>query len=195
MNKFSSKLTNTRSRLLDAEATLQFLNDRENLNNVLDQGCPDVVLGALISQVDNLVSQACEDCELMEKVHNEDFMAELKQSAREARDYLVQSGQAGSQNAGPAAKAKTEKHERQGAAEITKKPFIDPVDDLGMLHSQTKSMLLMMMLYLEQAREGGSELSGLALENYVGQLMRNMEQAEQATQALTEIFKQEACHE
>lgn len=69
---------------------------------------------------------------------------------------------------------------------------MNPVDDLGMIHSQTRSMLLMMLVYLEQAREGGQEMNGLTLENYVGQLISNMEQAEQSTKALTDLFRQEA---
>ena len=53
----------------------------------------------------------------------------------------------------------------------------------------------MLMVYLEQARDGGEELSEIALENYVGQLVTNMEQAEKATQALIDTQKQGPGHE
>lgn len=97
VQKFTDKLEDTRARLLDADTTLHFLNDRENLNNLLDQGCPDVVLGALISHIYNLVGKTCEDLELMIKTHNEDFLAEFKQSVAEARDYTLQRDQEAAQ--------------------------------------------------------------------------------------------------
>lgn len=57
----------------------------------------------------------------------------------------------------------------------------NPLDALSTLHSQTNAMLLMMLVYLEQAREGGEQINSIALENYVGQMKANMEQAEKET--------------
>ncbi|PHQ24169.1 hypothetical protein CLH62_14640 [Marinobacter guineae] len=163
MNKFSSCLTDCRSRLLDAEATLNFLNSRENLNNLLEHDSPDVVIGAMISQAWNLVASASGDCEAMCDTHDDQVTAEIKKTAAEIVNY----------------------QREPTTQESANTQLMNPVDDLGALHSQTRSMLLMMMLYLERAREGGSELSGVALENYVGQLISNVEQAEQATMKLT----------
>ncbi len=84
---FMGRAEGTRARLLDAEATLHFLRDRESLNNILDQGCPDVVLGALISHVYDLVGGACGDLELMIETHSDDFLAEFRKSVAEARDH------------------------------------------------------------------------------------------------------------
>lgn len=63
----------------------------------------------------------------------------------------------------------------------------NPLDTLSTLHSQTDAMLLLMLVYLEQAREGGEQINSIALENYVGQMKSNMEQAEQATMRLVEM--------
>lgn len=181
MNKFSNKLTDTRARLLDAEATLHFLNNRENLNNLLDEGCPDVVLGALIGQVDNLVSQACEDCELMEKIHNDDFLAELRQSASEARDY-IENGPKGSP---PVVAA--------GAPEPTR--HSEHMDTLDEIHEQSLAMLNMLMLNHRHASQGEESLADSVLESYTWQLVNNMERAVKAAAALSEGLKEGVSHE
>ena len=63
MNKFSNRLTDCRSRLLDAEASLNFMRNRENLQTLLNS--PDVVVGAMIDHAWNLVAAASGDCEAM----------------------------------------------------------------------------------------------------------------------------------
>lgn len=85
MNKFSNELTNTRAFLLDAEATLHFLDNRENLNNLLNAECADVVLGALIEKLHTLVGDACGRCELLEKASDEDLIAECRALALETQ--------------------------------------------------------------------------------------------------------------
>jgi hypothetical protein len=64
---------------------------------------------------------------------------------------------------------------------------LNPLDTLSTLHSQTDAMLLLMLVYLEQAREGGEQINSIALENYVGQMKSNMEQAERATMKLVDM--------
>lgn len=178
MNKFADKLENARARLLDANATLHFLKDRENLNSVLETGCPDVVLGALIDQVDNLVSDACEDCELMQKTHNDDFMAELRASVAEARDYAVQCEER---------KAPVKK-----VADSVSRDCLQHVDKIDEVHNQTQSMLSMLMLYLSQAREGGETFNESVLESYTWQLVSNIERGQAASKALSESLRKEA---
>lgn len=86
MNKFSNRLTDCRSRLLDAEATLNFLRNRENLNNLLEHDSPDVVVGAMIDQAWELVANASGDCEAMTEASDEDLKAELQAPAMEVQE-------------------------------------------------------------------------------------------------------------
>ncbi len=60
---------------------------------------------------------------------------------------------------------------------------------MDQIHEQTRSMLLMMLVYLEQAREGGEQVNGIVLENYVGQLMSNMDHAIEASCELSKSRK------
>lgn len=61
MNKFSNPLTDRRSRLLDAEALLHHLQNRENLNNLLENDSPEVTLGAMIDKSWQLVGEASDE--------------------------------------------------------------------------------------------------------------------------------------
>ncbi|WP_421860784.1 hypothetical protein [Marinobacter salarius] len=172
MNKFSNRLTDCRSRLLDAEANLNFMRNRENLQTLLSHDSPDVVVGAMIDHAWNLVAAASGDCEAMTEAEDEDLKAELRESVRGITQQAI-----------------------KPLAESANASLDNPVDDLCLIHSQTQALLLMLMVYLEQAKDGGEELSEIALENYVGQLVTNMEQAEKATQALIDTQKQGAGHE
>jgi hypothetical protein len=60
-------------------------------------------------------------------------------------------------------------------------------NNIDLIHEYTRSMLLMMSVYLEQAREGGTQINGIALENYVGQMIDNMDRAVQEMRALAEV--------
>lgn len=166
MNKFSNRLTDCRSRLLDAEAILNHLHHPENLHHLLENCSPEVTIGAMIDKAWDLVANASGDCEAMTEASDEDLKAELKATVRDEGEPVRR--------------------------ETARPHLINSVDDLGTLHTQTHSMLMMMLVYLEQAREGGSELNGLIVENYVGQLIANIEQAEKATQALVDVFRSEA---
>ena len=66
---------------------------------------------------------------------------------------------------------------------------VNPVDRLNMLHEQTGSMLVMMMVYLDQLRDGGEAISETVLEGYVGQMKANMELAGQATIEIENLLK------
>lgn len=66
---------------------------------------------------------------------------------------------------------------------------VNPIDRLNMLHEQTGSMLVMMMVYLDQLRDGGEAISETVLEGYVGQMKANMELAGQATIEIENLLK------
>lgn len=66
---------------------------------------------------------------------------------------------------------------------------MNPIDQLNMLHEQTGSMLVMMMVYLDQLRDGGEAISETVLEGYVGQMKANMEFAEGVTRQLENELK------
>ncbi|MBY5961724.1 hypothetical protein [Marinobacter nauticus] len=79
-----------------------------------------------------------------------------------------------------------EENDSSGGAGST--PAVEGVEALNtidMIHEHTRSMLLMMLVYLEQAREGGTGLNELVLENYVGQMIDNMDRAVEASCALS----------
>ncbi len=163
MNKFSNRLTDCRSRLLDAEATLNFLRNRENLNNLLEHDSPDVVVGAMIDQAWNLVASASGDCEAMTEATNEDLGAELQRTANQ----IIEAG-------GIA---------RQKAVEGETNQALDYFDELNEIHIQTDSLLAMFHLYLNQAQDGGETFNEHLLANYVWQLQRNMSQAQKLAEA------------
>ena len=163
MNKFSNRLTDCRSRLLDAEANLNFMRNRENLQTLLDHDSPDVVVGAMIDQAWNLVAEASGDCEFMQNTHNDDFLAELKQSAAEGVAPVV-----------------------EDVAVSRSTNYLHHVDTICEIHDQTGSMLSMFMLYLSQARDGGETFKESVLESYVWQLLSNIERGQAASKALCE---------
>ncbi len=168
MKEFSDRLTDARSRLFDAEALLHHLHKPENLNNLLENDSPEVTLGAMIDKAWELVSEASGDCEAMCDTHDEQVKAEIQKTAAEFVSYQRE-------------------HSSMDAAETTETAnahLMNPVDDLAMIHSQTRAMLVMMMVYLEQADDEGEQLSELILGNYVGQMISNMDHAEQATMKL-----------
>ena len=70
----------------------------------------------------------------------------------------------------------------------------EQIDIMDEIHEQTRSMLLMMMVYLQQERTGGTELNGLALENYVCQMMSNIDRAIEASYALSKSLRGDANH-
>ncbi|WP_396623189.1 hypothetical protein [Marinobacter sp. W-8] len=157
MQKLSNHLTDCRSRLLDADALLNYLRKPENLNHMLESDSPEVTLAAMIERTFDLVSDACGKTELL-----------CKQYEAEPRSLPTQSD----------AQATHESMEDAGAEHF---------NNIDMIHEHTRSMLLMMLVYLEQARDGGSELSGLIVETYVGQLIDNMDRAGQEMRALAEV--------
>ena len=173
MNKFSNRLTDCRSRLIDAEANLNFMRNRENLQTLLNHDSPDVVVGAMIDQAWNLVAEASGDCEFMQNTHNDDFLAELKQSAAETRDYMAQR----SEGAAPVV---------EDVAVSRSTNYHHHVDTICEIHDQTRSMLSMFMLYLSQARDGGDTFNESVLESYVWQLLSNIERGQAASKALCE---------
>lgn len=50
-----------RTKLFDADALLMFLDKEENLQSILDQDSPEVVLKSMIHHAANLVSEATGD--------------------------------------------------------------------------------------------------------------------------------------
>ncbi|WP_303289558.1 hypothetical protein [Marinobacter sp. SS5-14b] len=81
MSKYFNTLTNTRARLFDAEAILHFLNNRDNLNALLEEGSADVLLGAMINQAWDLVANAGGDCQELVEARDEDLRAEIVEMA------------------------------------------------------------------------------------------------------------------
>lgn len=165
MNKFSNRLTDCRSRLLDAEANLNFMRNRENLNTLLEHDSPDVVVGAMIDQAWDLVSDASGDCEAMAEMSNEDLGAELQETAK----IIVE--------AGFRDQASTE----VGQQDDGRKEKMEQVDEI---HTQTDSLLSMLLLYLDQARNGGDTFNEHVLCNYVWQLQSNVRRAQEISDTL-----------
>lgn len=153
-NEFSNRLTDCRSRLLDADALLNYLRKPENLNHMLESDSPEVTLAAMIERTFNLVSDACGETEILCRARDPELAAE-------ANDSLKVTGST------PAVEG------------------VEALDTIDMIHEHTRSMLLMMLVYLEQAREGGTGLNELVLENYVGQMIDNMDRAVEASCALS----------
>lgn len=157
-NEFSNRLTDCRSRLLDADALLNYLHKPENLNHMLESDSPEVTLAAMIERTFDLVSDACGKTELL-----------CKQYEAEPKSLPTPND----------AQARHESRVEDAGAEH--------FNNIDLIHEHTRSMLLMMLVYLEQARDGGSELSGLIVENYVGQMIDNMDRAGQEMRALAEV--------
>lgn len=181
MNKFSNRLTDCRSRLLDAEAILHHLHKPENLNHLLEECSPEVTLGAMIDKAWSLVSEASGDVEAMEKTHNDDLLAELRQSANEARDYIAH---------GP--EGSTAVPEASRPAPVRHSEHMDTLDEI---HEQSLAMLNMLMLNHRHASNGEESLADSVLESYAWQLVENMKRASTATQALSDSLKQEVGYE
>jgi len=138
---------------------LNFLRNRENLNNLLEHDSPDVVVGAMIDQTWNLVATASGDCEAMTETSDEDLKAELHSTAREIGEQASPSA--------PIDEAHIEKMEQ--------------IDEI---HTQTDSLLSMLLLYLDQAREGGETFDEHVLSNYVWQLQSNIRRAQETADTL-----------
>ncbi len=164
-NKFSDRLTNCRSRLLDGEAILNYLHKPENLNNLLEECSPEVTLAAMIDKAWHLVGEACGDTEHMCDTHDEEVKAEVQTIAREIHDTLQKP-----QTASP---ARYNQH-------------LDTIDEI---HEQTRSLLHMLMLNHRRASQGEEALSDSQLENYAWQLVNNMDRAIEASCALSESLK------
>jgi hypothetical protein len=159
MNKYSPKIDDLRARVLDTETLLHFMRDRENLQNMLDHGCPADPIRAMLDSAYNSISEANEFCIALQEASDEDFQAELKLSAREARAHLVQSGQAK-----PAGEVVPDE---QRVAEIR---HFDQMDEI---HAQTDALLAMLLLYMNQAHQGGDTFNEHLLADYVWQLQSN----------------------
>ncbi|MCP4063712.1 MAG: hypothetical protein GY740_10730 [Gammaproteobacteria bacterium] len=154
-NKFSDRLTNCRSRLLDGEAILHHLHKPENLAHLLEECSPEVTLGAMIDKAWNLVSEASGDCEAMTEASDEDLKAELQETVQEV----------------------------QGVQEEGN-PLVKYFDALDEIHAQTDSLLAMFLLYLNQAHDGGETFNEHLLANYVWQLQSNMKRAQEVSEEL-----------
>ncbi|MBO6811721.1 MULTISPECIES: hypothetical protein [Marinobacter] len=168
MNKFSNRLTDCRSRLLDAEAILNHLHHPENLHHLLENCSPEVTIGAMIDKAWDLVANASGDCEAMTEASEEDLKAELHQTVRRLQGAAPESQETDSSS------------------------FAQHIDTIDEIHEQSRSMLCMLMLYLSQAREGGETLTESMLENYTWQLQANMERAIEASCALSENLRKGA---
>lgn len=165
MNNLSNRLTDCRSRLLDAEALLHHLHKPENLNDLLESDSPEITLGAMIDKAWRLVAEARGDCESMCETHDDAVKAVVRNVAAEHHHAI-------------------RKPEQASPAD-----YSQPLDTIDLIHEQTRSMLLMMLAYLEQARGSGAKINGVSLENYVGQMMSNMDQAVEASCALSESLE------
>lgn len=161
-NKFSNRLTDCRSRLLDAEAILHHLHKPENLAHLLEECSPEVTLGAMIDKAWNLVSEASGDCEAMTEASDEDLKAELQATVREVA---------------------------QPDTEVTADPAIRHFDALDEIHAQTDSLLSMLFLYFGQLGPEGEELHPHIVQNYLWQLQNNMKRAQEVSNALYECKK------
>lgn len=182
MNKFSNRLTDCRSRLLDAEANLNFMRNRENLNTLLEHDSPDVVVGAMIDHAWNLVAEASGDCEAMTEICNEDLGVELHHTAKE----ILEAGHASGEKA-----AKPDS--LPAAAGLT--AHSKHMDMLDEIHEQSLAMLNMLMLNHRHASQGEESLADSVLESYTWQLVNNMERAVKAAAALSEGLKEGVSHE
>ena len=171
MNKFSNRLTDCRSRLLDAEALLNHLHKPENLNNLLENDSPEVTLGALIDKAWSLVSEASGDCMEAIDASDEDLKAELQETVALAREVAQESHGTG------------------------RTSFVQHLDTMDEIHEQSRSLLHMMMLNHRRAAQGEESLSDANLESYAWQLVNNMDRAIEASCALSESLKQGARHD
>ncbi len=82
-NKYSNRLTEVRSRLLEAEALLNFMRKPEYLNTLLEADSPDVVIGAMLDKVWDHVANASADCFSLVDAREKDLVAELHRTALE----------------------------------------------------------------------------------------------------------------
>ncbi|WP_286749427.1 hypothetical protein [Marinobacter sp. UBA2688] len=125
MNKFSNRLTDCRSRLLDAEAILHHLHNPENLNHLLEECSPEVTLGAMIDKAWELVSEASGDCEAMTESYNQGLGAEIAETANK----LIEAG--GVINAGPKLEAEAKAEAERTPKPENLKPFSDKLEKIG----------------------------------------------------------------
>jgi hypothetical protein len=82
-NSYTAKMTDMRSQMLDAEALLNFMRKPENLQNLLENDSPEVVIRALLDRAWELASDASGDCFALVDARDEDLGAELKRTALE----------------------------------------------------------------------------------------------------------------
>ena len=160
MNKFSNRLTDCRSRLLDAEAILHHLHKPENLAHLLEECSPEVTLGAMIDKAWNLVSEASGDCEAMTEASDEDLKAELQETVQEVREPE------------PA---------KVGLIDEARKETMEQIDEI---HTQTDSLLTMLFLYFGQLGPEGEELHPHVVQNYLWQLQSNVRRAQEISDTL-----------
>ncbi|WP_322003357.1 hypothetical protein [Marinobacter alexandrii] len=101
MNKYSPKLEELRARVLDTETLLHFMRDRDNLQTLLNHGCPQDTVGAMIDGAYNAISEAGGLSEALLEARDEDFREEYKETAIEAmnRAGAVKAGSATQQTA------------------------------------------------------------------------------------------------
>lgn len=171
MNKFSNRLTDCRSRLLDAEAILNHLHHPENLHHLLENCSPEVTIGAMIDKAWDLVANASGDCEAMTEASDEDLKAELHQTVRRLQAAAPESQETDSSS------------------------FAQHLDTIDEIHEQSRSLLHMLMLNHRRASQGEEALSDSNLESYTWQLVNNMDRAIEASCALSECLRGGANHE
>lgn len=171
MNKFSNRLTDCRSRLLDAEAILNHLHHPENLHHLLENCSPEVTIGAMIDKAWDLVANASGDCEAMTEASDEDLKAELHEAAKELQGATSQ------------------------VLRASRPSIVQHLDTIDEIHEQSRSLLHMLMLNHRRASQGEEALSDSNLESYTWQLVNNMDRAIEASCALSESLKGDANHE
>jgi hypothetical protein len=171
MNKYSPKLEDLRASILNTESLLHFMRDRENLRNLLDHGCPDDPIGAMLDGAYNSISDANEFCQALMEARDEDFIAEYRETAKQS---LIQQQVRESKTTPPAQ---------------TPSGHVQHIDTLDEIHEQTRSMLHMLMLNHRRAGQGEESMSDSVLENYAWQLASNMDRAVEASCALSESLK------
>ena len=176
MNKFSNRLTDCRSRLLDAEAILNHLHHPENLHHLLENCSPEVTIGAMIDKAWDLVANASGDCEAMTEASNEDLGAELHHTAKE----ILEAG-----------RVSDEKAAKLSPPVTSLAGHVEHMDTLDEIHEQSLALLDMLMLNYRHAGQGEEALADKVLENYTWQLKSNLERAIKASDALSESLKRE----
>lgn len=200
MNKYSPKLDDIRARVLDTETLLHFMRDRENLQNMLDHGCPADPIRAMLDSAYNSISEANQFCIELQEAKEEDFLAEYRAAAIEGMNHAARSKadiMPGEDHSAENADAVFGSRERLAAVLLPVSPaaLTEHFDTLDEIHEQSSAMLNMLMLNHRHASNGGESLADSALESYAWQLVENMKRARKAAQSLYDSLKQEAGHE